>query len=116
MRRMSTDNAADEPTEPLFHYTGEAALYSIIESEALWFTSIICLDCKKESRAENVQGRCAACYARYRRSTKRMKSLTCEVCTVEFQRARHDARFCSNACRQWSYRKRFLSPGDNQHS
>jgi hypothetical protein len=40
MKRMAQGNAADEPKEPLFHYTSEKALFSIIESEKFWFTSI----------------------------------------------------------------------------
>jgi hypothetical protein len=40
MKRMAQGNAADEPREPLFHYTSEKALFSIIESEKFWFTSI----------------------------------------------------------------------------
>jgi hypothetical protein len=48
MKRMAQANAADEPKEPLFHYTSESALFSIIESEKFWFTSIYHMDDKEE--------------------------------------------------------------------
>jgi hypothetical protein len=47
-RRMAKFNAADEPVEPLFHYTNESALFSIIESEQFWFTSIYHMDDTEE--------------------------------------------------------------------
>jgi hypothetical protein len=46
--RMARANANDEPTEPLFHYTTEKALYSILQSETFWFTSIYHMDDKVE--------------------------------------------------------------------
>lgn len=48
MQRMAKANAADEPTEPLFHYTNESALFSIIKSEQFWFTSIYHMDDTEE--------------------------------------------------------------------
>src|SRR5258706_13010754 len=48
MERMAQANTADEPTEPLFHYTTENALFSIIASETLWFTSIYHMDDTEE--------------------------------------------------------------------
>jgi hypothetical protein len=39
-RRMADANVASQPSQPLFHYTGEEALFSIITSEQFWFTSI----------------------------------------------------------------------------
>ena len=48
MQRMAKANVADEPTEPLFHYTNESALFSIIKSEQFWFTSIYHLDDTEE--------------------------------------------------------------------
>ena len=45
------------------------------------------------------------CYQRARRKLKRMLK-NCEVCKQGFKPARNDARFCSNACRQWAYRIR----------
>lgn len=47
-QRMAKGNAVDEPTEPLFHYTSERALFSIIESEQFWFTSIYHMDDTEE--------------------------------------------------------------------
>src|SRR5215470_7755941 len=44
IHRMARDNAKDAPTQPLFHYTTEQALYSIIQSETFWFTSIYYMD------------------------------------------------------------------------
>src|ERR1700688_3291681 len=70
--------------------------------------AIICADYRKTSLIDNVKGRCATCYSRYVRSKKRTKALACEVCKFGFQSARRDARFCSDACRQWSYRERRL--------
>ena len=42
--RMARGNAKEAPTQPLFHYTTERALYSIIQSETFWFTSIYYMD------------------------------------------------------------------------
>jgi hypothetical protein len=42
--RMARANAKDAPTQPLFHYTTEQALYSIIQSDTFWFTSIYYMD------------------------------------------------------------------------
>jgi hypothetical protein len=42
---------------------------------------------------------------------KRIKLLNCEVCKFGFRGARSDVRFCSSACRQWSYRARRLGGG-----
>jgi hypothetical protein len=44
IRRMAQSNAKEAPTQPLFHYTTEAALYSILKSETFWFTSIYHMD------------------------------------------------------------------------
>jgi ribosomal protein S27E len=49
---------------------------------------------------------CEACGKRARRKANRMKTHLCPVCKVEFQSARRDARFCSDACRQSTYRLR----------
>ena len=48
MERMAKANSADEPTKPLVHYTSESALFSIIESEQFWFTSIYNMDDTEE--------------------------------------------------------------------
>jgi Protein of unknown function (DUF2971) len=42
--RMTRGNAKEAPTQPLFHYTTEQALYSIIQSETFRFTSIYYMD------------------------------------------------------------------------
>ena len=47
-RRMADANAANAPTLPLFHFTREQALTSIIGSEQLWFTSIYHMDDPEE--------------------------------------------------------------------
>jgi hypothetical protein len=47
-RRMADANAASAPDQPLFHYTNQAALCSIIESEQFWFTSIYHMDDTEE--------------------------------------------------------------------
>lgn len=46
--RMATANAANEPTEPLFHYTSEKAVISIVNSQQFWFSSIFHMDDKVE--------------------------------------------------------------------
>lgn len=46
--RMAEANAANAPKEPLFHYTNETALFSIIDTEQLWFTSIYHMDDPEE--------------------------------------------------------------------
>ena len=48
----------------------------------------------------------SACAQRAVRKLRRPKQHFCEVCKVEFTSARRDARFCSDACRQWAYRRR----------
>jgi hypothetical protein len=47
-RRMADANAANEPKEPLFHYTNEKALFSILDTDQLWFTSIYHMDDTEE--------------------------------------------------------------------
>jgi hypothetical protein len=37
-------------------------------------------------------------------------SRQCEVCETWFDPKRVDARFCSNSCRQWAYRRRSSAP------
>jgi hypothetical protein len=41
---MADANEAGAPKQPLFHYTSEQALLSIIKSEQFWFTSIFHMD------------------------------------------------------------------------
>jgi len=47
-RRMAEANAANEPRQPLFHYTREEALFSILDSGIFWFTSIYHMDDPEE--------------------------------------------------------------------
>jgi hypothetical protein len=47
-RRMANANEANSPAEPLFHYTNERALTSIVESEEFRFTSIYHMDDTEE--------------------------------------------------------------------
>jgi hypothetical protein len=46
------------------------------------------------------------CRRRAARQTQRQKHRTCETCGMTFQSPRRDARYCSSACRQWSFRRR----------
>lgn len=47
-KRMASANQEDEPKQPLFHYTNQAALFGIIESETFWFSSIYHMDDTEE--------------------------------------------------------------------
>src|SRR5262249_26340120 len=47
-RRMTKANEANTPREPLFHYTNEKALFSILDSNQFWFTSIYHMDDPEE--------------------------------------------------------------------
>src|SRR5258708_2387110 len=49
-RRMAAANAANAPTQPLFHYTREQPLFSIISSGQFWFTSIYHMDDPEEQK------------------------------------------------------------------
>jgi hypothetical protein len=47
------------------------------------------------------------CYQRaLRKRHRREKWRNCKTCKRHFVPSRNDARFCSNACRQWAYRAR----------
>jgi hypothetical protein len=46
--RMTRENIKHAPAQPLFHYTNETALYSIINLEEFWFTSVYHMDDDKE--------------------------------------------------------------------
>jgi ribosomal protein L24E len=50
----------------------------------------------------------ARCEQRYRRKLNREQrpEIACTVCSKSFRPNRADAKFCSNACRQWAYRRR----------
>ena len=52
------------------------------------------------------------CEQRYRRKLRRGRrdKIACAVCEKGFRPVRSDARFCSNACRQWAYRMALKSP------
>ena len=45
------------------------------------------------------------CHQRHRRKLHRPRR-KCGTCEKRFTAVRTDARYCSNACRQWTYRKR----------
>jgi RNase P protein component len=45
---MAEANAAAAPKQPLFHYTSENALFSILDSGKFWFTSIYHMDDPEE--------------------------------------------------------------------
>jgi hypothetical protein len=47
-RRMAEANTANEPKQPLFHYTNETALFKILDSGQFWFTSIYHMDDPEE--------------------------------------------------------------------
>jgi hypothetical protein len=47
-RRMTEANAANDPKQPLFHYTNHTALFSILDSSQFWFTSIYHMDDPEE--------------------------------------------------------------------
>jgi hypothetical protein len=49
--------------------------------------------------------RCAQRWRRHRQAEGQPLA-TCETCKTAFRPTRKDARFCSNACRQWAYRQR----------
>jgi predicted nucleic acid-binding Zn ribbon protein len=54
------------------------------------------------------------CYQRaLRKRHRRENSRSCKVCKDRFEPTRKDARFCSNACRQFAYRAR-QRPGPNK--
>jgi len=57
------------------------------------------------------------CLQRWRRvlRARRRPHATCPVCKFSFRPSRADARYCSNACRQWAYRLR-ASGGDTVES
>ena len=49
---------------------------------------------------------CNACFRRALRKRRRPKRLFCTCCGISFSAARADAKFCSSACRQSTYRYR----------
>jgi hypothetical protein len=83
---------------------------SAAEMAAATITSV-CAGCghrliyPAERRLRMPQTCSPACAQRVRRQLHRPKRLTCQICRKSFTSARRDARFCSNACRQWHYRR-----------
>ena len=59
-------------------------------------------------RGEHCSNACAQ-IARRRQQREPPPSVTCSVCSKQFQPTRSDAQFCSSACRQWAYRRRLNS-------
>jgi hypothetical protein len=52
-----------------------------------------------------------ACYFRQRRAdlrSRRMRTIDCPSCGGRFESTRPDARYCSDACRQFAYRQRTI--------
>ena len=47
-----------------------------------------------------------ACYRQHFRKKRQSKNMFCTVCNMGSAASRKDARFCSDACRQWPYRRR----------
>jgi len=45
---MAEDNVANDPKDPLFHYTNETALFSTLDSKQFRFTSIYHMDDPEE--------------------------------------------------------------------
>lgn len=76
----------------------------ICNAMSIFKTVSCCSDCLKPFPLNAVKGRCARCYARHLRASKRVKALTCERCRGSFRSTRSDARFCSSACRQCAFR------------
>ena len=71
---------------------------------------------RRQSRLNPRTGECRAirsqvcgkrCEQRYRRQLQResRKEVHCTVCALPFVPKRSDAKFCSGACRQWTYRR-----------
>ncbi len=74
-----------------------------------------CLNCQRKIRVAvcGHKGGCPkrpfcdnACYRQHFRKKRRSKNMFCTVCNIGFAASRKDARFCSDACRQWAYRRR----------
>jgi hypothetical protein len=87
---------------------GQCLLPSEAESHRLKDHRCICEGCGLELLVTNnsVKVCSRACAQRASRKSKREKQNRCERCQKTFTSARRDARYCSNACRQWTYRCR----------
>jgi hypothetical protein len=83
--------------------------------------SVTCAGCDRNlffsvrlSRLTSLNGRarqtrntcCNACFRRALRKRRRPKNRFCTCCGISFNAARADAKFCSSACRQATYRHR----------
>src|SRR4051812_7973540 len=73
--RIANANEANDPREPLFHYTTEAALFSILDSGQFWFTSIYHMDDPEELNFGFNVAR-----ALFREATERSKGLARAFC------------------------------------
>ena len=63
----------------------------------------------KSSTSQHIVGTlcCSSrCHQRARRKYRERWPRRCGVCKKQFQSRRADAQHCSNACRQWVYRRR----------
>jgi hypothetical protein len=74
-------------------------------------TGHTCSQCGRTGfRRSNVilrRGICKTCYVRAWRAERRERAIAwCAFCGMAFKPIRHDARYCSNACRQAAYRSR----------
>jgi hypothetical protein len=56
------------------------------------------------------------CAQRARGKAQRWKQRICEACNRPFSTTRNDARFCSDACRQWAHRRRASLGGSGGRS
>ena len=67
------------------------------------------VDCSGMTGWHRVYHCSTACYwrqLRARRREERTREVICKSCGGKFQTLRHDARYCSSACRQDAYRQR----------
>jgi hypothetical protein len=64
-----------------------------------------CIDCGEDHKWDVWKERCSRCYYRYMRAQRRHKQRCCLACGTSFTTTRNDAKFCSNACRQLTYRR-----------
>ena len=84
--------------------------YCLTTSErALTWQDRACPGCNRDMSIEdNRPSVCSnRCYQRVRRKRRRDLAWTrCAVCRQGFRQSRADSQYCSNACRQWAYRRR----------
>jgi hypothetical protein len=83
-----------------------------VKEQAHAVVSLECQGCRQRMLAYDSFQRIVICSdrcaQRLRRKLRRenREPQTCSICKLSFQPKRSDARFCSNACRQWAYRLR----------